>query len=330
MRQELYNNNIDDLLVKYLLEEASPDEQSIVADWLAADVANQRYYDHFKLIWEQSKSLAAHSQTDTEAAWQRFQQRVSANTALPQVIGVPLRRRYSWMKVAASMIFLISAGWLIYFLTDRNGTQVLASNDAVRTDTLPDGSVVTLNKHSSLQYASDFNGATRPVTLDGEAFFDIAPDKSRPFIIAVNGVKVKVVGTSFNIKSTREKTEVIVETGVVEVSKRKAAVTLTAHEQAVILNSDTKPVKLAAKDELYNYYRTREFVCSNTPLWRLVDVLNEAYGTDIIIGDEKLKNQLYTATFQDDTLENILSVIGATFNISVEKENGGRFILKPR
>lgn len=322
------HNNIDDLLVKYLLEEATPAEQSTVTAWLAEDKANQQYYDHFKLIWAQSKSLAAHSQTDTEAAWQRFQQRIA--TAPQETTTVPLRPRYSWMKVAASMIFLISAGWLIYFLTDRNGTRMLAANEEVRTDTLPDGSVVTLNKHSSLQYASDFNRATRPVILNGEAFFDVAPDKSRPFIIDVNGVKVTVVGTSFNIKSTKEKTEVIVETGVVEVSKRKAAVTLTAHEQAVVLSTDAKPVKVTAKDELYNYYRTREFVCSNTPLWRLVEVLNEAYGTDIVIGDEKLKHQLYTATFQDDTLENILSVIGVTFNISVEKDKAGRFILKPR
>jgi transmembrane sensor len=329
--QDLNDNNfIDDLLVKYLLDESTREERKTVEAWLGQDAANQRYYDHFSLIWEQSKSLAAQSKVDTDAAWQRFQQRVSAAPATPGTKTLTLgTSRYGWMKVAASMIFLVSAGWLVYFLSERNGMQVLAANDQVRTDTLPDGSVVTLNKHATLKYAADFNGATRPVTMEGEAFFDIAPDKSRPFIIAVNGVKVKVVGTSFNIKSTAEKTEVIVETGVVEVSKRKAAITLTAHEQAIVLNSDSQPIKAVSKDELYNYYRTKEFVCNNTPLWRLVDVLNEAYDTNIVIGDEKLKHQLYTATFHDDSLENILAVIGETFNISIEKDRG-RFILKAR
>lgn len=325
------NNKMDDLLVKYLLDEAMPEEKRAVDEWLAADDTNRRYYDHFKLIWEQSKNLAAQSHVDTDAAWQRFQQRVvqAEQTISPEKKSIVIRPNNT-LKIAASLIFILGAAWLTYFFSTKSGMQTLASTDHVLVDTLPDGSVVTLNKHSSITFPSTFEGDMRSVSMEGEAFFNITPDKSKPFIIAANGINVKVVGTSFNVKSSDVKTEVIVETGVVEVRKRSEFVTLNPHEQAVVLKSDVKPVKLESKDKLYSYYRTNEFVCDGTPLWRLVDVLKEAYGTDIVIADEQLKNKTIFTTFRGNSLEQILDVVQATYeDVAVEKSSG-RFILKSR
>ena len=80
------------------------------------------------------------------------------------------------------------------------------------------------------------------------------------------------------------------------------------------------PVKQQVTDELYNYYRTKEFVCNNTPLWRLADVLGEAYGVHIIITDERLRSLPLTTVFKNESLDNILLVISETFNIKVERE----------
>src|SRR6185295_8602769 len=71
----------------------------------------------------------------------------------------------------------------------------------VLVDTLSDGSVITLNKRSTITYPSKFKGNTRAIALKGEAFFNVAPDQKKPFIISVNDEQETVVGTSFNIKS---------------------------------------------------------------------------------------------------------------------------------
>jgi ferric-dicitrate binding protein FerR (iron transport regulator) len=68
-------------------------------------------------------------------------------------------------------------------------------------------------------------------------------------------------------------------------------------------------------------------VCSATPLWRLVDVLNEAYGVNIIIGNPRLKNLELTTTFRNEPIENILAVVSETLNIHVERK-GIDIILK--
>ena len=76
MSQNFYHIT-DDLLVKYLLGEATADEQTLVEEWIASDAANKKQYDDFKTIWEESKRLAATSTIDEDAAWQRFKNRVA-------------------------------------------------------------------------------------------------------------------------------------------------------------------------------------------------------------------------------------------------------------
>lgn len=319
----------DELLVKYLLNEANEAEQQQVNAWITASADNKKYYDHFSLIWEKSKKHAVTSTIDTDVAWQKFQQHVQKNeTGSAKIIELP-RRSMGWMRIAAMLVILLGSAWMLYNIIGLGKPEMIAirSEDKVLIDTLPDGSIVTLNKNSSLSYPASFKGNTRDIALTGEAFFDVTPDKSKPFIISVNDVKVRVVGTTFNVKNTAERTEVVVETGIVEVSKKNNGIKVMPKEKAVVLKDKAMPVKESSTDELYNYYRTREFVCNGTPLWRLVDVLNEVYNADIVIENEQLKNLPLTTTFHNETLDSILSVVGETFNIKVER-NGNRIILK--
>jgi len=80
--------------------------------------------------------------------------------------------------------------------------------------------------------------------------------------------------------------------------------------------------KEKVSDKLHNYYRTKEFVCDDTPLWKLVQVLNEAYKTNIVFGKEELKDLRMNTTFYNESLDQVLEVIHLTFNITVRKENG--------
>ena len=136
------------------------------------------------------------------------------------------------------------------------------------------------------------------------------------------------MGTSFNVRHLSEKTEVIVETGVVKVSKGKETVELRKGEKVKIIGPQAKLTKELNKDQLYNYYRTKEFVANSTPLWRVVEVLNDAYGVNIVIDNPELRNLSLTTTFKEQSLDNILDIISKTFNIKVEKTATNQIILK--
>lgn len=318
----------DDILVKYLLGEATAEEQQLVQEWTAADENNRRYFEHFKLIWEQSKKLAVKSTVNEDEAWQRFKQRTETHVQKSRTIEMP-SRNFSWARAASILLVIAVGGMLMYFITRNSSPHMitLRSGNATLTDTLPDGSVVTLNKDAELSYPEDFDGDMRQIALNGEAFFDVAPDKDKPFVISVNEVTVQVVGTSFNVKGTSEKTEVIVETGIVAVKKNTNEVKLAPNEKATVLKSAAAPVKEDVEDALYNYYRTKEFVCNGTPLWRLADVLGDAYSVNIVIATERAKNLELTTTFKNESLENILSVVSETLNVRIERK-GVDYIIK--
>ncbi|HZH63371.1 MAG TPA: FecR domain-containing protein [Flavisolibacter sp.] len=319
----------DDLLVKYMLGEANAEEQALVEEWLSDDMANARQYNDFKTIWEESRKLATISTVDENGAWERFKNSVQAPKQ--KETDVKTMRPLALMRIAALFILIVGGAVLGYqmFRDKRVENLVVASQKAPLIDTLPDGSVVTLNKHSSINYPSKFKGDTRTIALKGEAFFNVTPNKKKPFIIHVNDVSIRVVGTSFNVRSEGGVTEVIVETGRVQVTRNNKTVELKPEEKLKIEQQDSVMVKEEVKDKLYNYYHSKEFVCYEAPLWKLAEALSKAYEVNIVIETEALRRLKLTTTFNNESLDKILEVISQTFDIQViQDKETNRIILK--
>lgn len=315
-------NMNDDLLVKYLVGETDADENAAVESWLNADEKNLNYYNGFKKIWEDSLLIASENKTvDEDAAWKRLQNRIHEKDVR---VLTPKKSSGHWLRIAASILLVSTLGWLGYSYFENKSAdkliEIYASNTTLN-DTLPDGTTVTLNKNSSLFYASKFKGKTRPVTLKGEAFFNVAPDKTKPFIIKINDVTVQVVGTSFNVKNKNGKTTVDVETGIVKVSKNKDQVELRHGEKVVIADQNSELLKSTSKGRLYNYYRNKELVCDETPLQELVEALSEIYNVNIVIKNASLKEKPLTTVFKDQSLDQVLEVIQETFRIEIEHKD---------
>lgn len=314
-------NHIDDeLLVKYILGEANEGEKAAVERWIALQPQNQRYFDHFLLIWDTSKKVSIPAGINENDAWMRFQQRTQQASMRPapvRRIGFP--RRSLAAAVAILVVALLAFGYLL--LKPSPQSQFITASTTPVHDTLPDGSVVTLNKNSNLKYSGNFAGHSRKVELRGEAFFAVAPDKNKPFVIEVGDITITVVGTSFNVKHSRGGTEVVVETGVVRVSRKNSTTELHANERLSIGTFDSTFVKEASTDKLHQYYRSRQFVCDATPLWKLVEVLNEAYDANIVIKNSELPSLQLTTTFNNESLDKILTIIAETLEISVERKN---------
>jgi len=311
----------DELLVKYLLRETRPDEDRKVELWLAASEGHRKQFSNLELIWNTSKKLATTSTIDENEAWERFKIK-TGNT--PKKAPVKLWARYGWMKIAAALVLLCGA-WMMFNIAGSKDKTLTAYQHTL-TQVLPDGSNVTLNKNSVLSYSFAADGGNRNVKLErGEVFFNVAPDKQRPFIIEADGVNIEVVGTSFNVKHTESLTEVIVETGIVKVSEGEQVVEL--HKGEKVTAKGGKLTFLKNTDQLYNYYRSDEFVADDTPLWRLVEVLNEAYQAEIRIENPALRNITLTTRFRNESLDRILQIVGETVNCEVVRQ-GNSYILK--
>ncbi|MCE6991752.1 FecR family protein [Dyadobacter sp. CY323] len=329
MKQEL-NYHMDDLLVKSLLDEATLAEQIEINQWLSDSDDNQRYFEHFEMIWKQSRRLEARTKVDENAAWERFKTRTQTTKEEPKVLPLYPKRPLSILRIAAMLTLTVCAGWLavMLFYNQKNPEQmVVRSGTRTLIDTLPDGSVVTLNKKSTLSYPANFTGDTRRVALTGEAFFEVTPNKEKPFIISVNDVTVKVVGTSFNVKENPKKTEVIVETGLVEVAKSQRMVKVRPMEKVTVSKSGAAFTKEETREEFHKYYRTGRLICDYTPLWRLTEILSESFDADIVIKNDSIRTMTINTTFEQKSLDSILSVISATLGVEVQ-HNGKQIILK--
>lgn len=310
-----------------MLGEATDAEQQQVLEWIAKTDENYRYYNQLLNVWERSKIIEAKSTISENEAWKRFQQKVQGPATPAPVI--PLNRHFKLKRwgVAAVAVFLVAGAWLLYTMLNDPYTTITAGNTVV-TDTLSDGSVVTLNKNATVSFKKSFNNSIREVTLDGEAFFTVAGDKSRPFVITTgDNIGITVLGTSFNVKNAEAATEVIVESGMVEVRYKQQAVRLNRNEKVTITKSKVTFSKQENKSELYNHYRTHTFICNATPLSELVAKLNEVYQAGIVIGNSKIANLQLTTTFHDASLDSIINIICKTLDITARKAQN-RIILE--
>jgi len=318
----------DDLLISYLLKEISAEDAAAVDSWRTVNDDNERYFEQFRLIWESSKNFRADTGIDAAASLQKVKQR--AALARQAAVVVPIHYKYSWLKIAAAILLIAGCAW-IWFGRLANREVKFETREVVRIDTLSDGSIVTLNKFARLDHPEKFEGSQRLVSLvKGEAFFKVAHNKAKPFVITAGIATIKVVGTSFNVKNKNGWIEVIVETGIVQVTNglNKNTVMLKAGDVASLNPQTGGFIKFRNKDNLYTYYRSDELAFKNIPLPRLVAALNEIYGIHIVIDRPELNTMQMTGSLKmKDDPEVILKIIELTLNITAEKQQD-KIVLK--
>jgi transmembrane sensor len=315
----LPSEHYDALLVKFLLGEANEAEVKEASEWIALSSENEAYFHQLITVWKSGGPQVRTGNINTNDAWRHFQQKTGQKSS-----------RLISFRIAAAVMIVCCTVALAYivFKPEQKIVQLMAvATNTTKTQQLPDQSEVVLNRNSSLEYPAEFHKTQRVVTLHGEGFFKIQPNKTQPFLIQVSDMLVKVVGTSFNIKEINGRVEIIVETGIVAVSRKGKTVELHRGEKIISAFLDSSLSLQKETDQLYNYYRTKVFTCDNTPLYKLVAVLNEAYGVQITIGRPALNSLLLTTTFENEPIEKILQIITQTLNLKAQK-NGDKIVLQ--
>ncbi|MDX5397043.1 MAG: FecR domain-containing protein, partial [Hymenobacteraceae bacterium] len=241
----MYTTETWNLLIKHLAGETTAAEAAQVQAWLQESDVNREQYRQLQKLWEESETDIAEAFTpNIDLAWQKVSKRVNLQAtqpaAKPVAKVVPM---YQWtLRVAAVLVLALGAVWFVYRSSEQGmfGNQQLAEQSTTSGQTkvlLADGTQVWLNRNSKLRYPDTFEGNTREVYLEGEAFFDVQRNPEKPFLIHAQQSVTQVLGTSFNVEAYENQPEVkvTVVTGKVSLAEegKQSEVVLTPGEQGI-------------------------------------------------------------------------------------------------
>lgn len=315
-----------ELIARYLAGECSDDEKQQVLEW---GKQHPGLMDEFVSLWKQIP--ANEFIPDVELALQKV------NSRLNTVKKSGSKKRYLFIGIAAAAVAAIfilmnivmtPSGDMPEDLGD--GLLLTLSTDIKETKEclLPDGSKVWLNQSSEIRYPEVFTGDTREIYLQGEAFFDIAADADKPFIIHASNTQTRVVGTSFGIRANKESEEVIVtvSTGIVNLlaEGKSEHIQLRHGEQGICNTGEKKLEKNTNPDLNYLAWKTKVLVFKQSSLAEVAKVLEDVYYVPVSV-DDSVAGLHLTSTFDQLSLNEIVQIIEITLGVRAENSSKGIF-----
>ena len=325
------------LLASHLASECSKAEEQRLGSWIEADISNRQRYEQAKEIWKTSGQPPLEEHFDMRSDCLATKARaLSKSFEEASIIDATSRFSFSmpsWQSVAAVIVMLAAIAASFYWGFPPStvvpaSTPLVVSNinfEEVQQFSLSDGSKITLNRSAKLTYPQTFTQKARVVELSGEAYFDIARDEAHPFIIQTKQSSIKVLGTSFNVRSLAKDTyiEVQVTSGSVLLTSSEKEITLEEGEKGIV---DLKTSELSKQkgDRNYLSWMTDELIFEDDKLIDVVKAINRHYQINLSLDQEKA-NQKYTGTFANEKIEHVLSQLTLTLGLElVQNEDGYR------
>jgi transmembrane sensor len=320
-----------DIFIRFLAHETTPEENRLVELWINESPEHKLFFENTNRIFENNLTTGEQSEFNVNATWNKFSE--ESQIASPKLQPIENKKKsisatlIFMSKIAAVLVLMVAVGMAYFHFSKKENAVILAHQ--VSSYTLPDGSVIALNKNSTIQYEKQFGEATRELKLSGEAFFDVKKDPSKPFVISVNSIKIQVVGTSFNVNAYPfdDKTEVVVKTGIVKVTGNGTEIVLVKGEKAEFSKKTKELKKLVNTNPNYSSWKTQTYVFEMTKMSEVFKTLEKDYNVDITLIDPEFNNCTLFARFEKNSLNEILTIIKHTFNVDYEIR-GKQIIIK--
>jgi len=310
--------NQDVLITRYLTGEASQDEIIELQVWLVAAKDNLLYFQQLKNIWDNAEKYIDVNTIDADKGFNLINKRIGLKFPAPNIW-------FYWKKIAAVLLIPLVIGNLLYFSFRSNNH--LAKQEPVYNELfaafgtrsalkLSDGTAVWLNSGSSIKYPDRFIGNNRTVFLKGEAYFEVESDIKKPFIVETSSLSVKATGTKFNVSGyySDNEAEVTLVSGKVEVhttddNKNVKSSKLNIN-QHLLFNKVNGATSISDEDT-YKYFSWKDgkLVFRNEPLSQVVKKISQVFNIDIEIKGKEIQNYSYRATFEDESLTEILKLL---------------------
>ena len=312
----------------------SPAEQDEFLQWLAADPYH-------------GEAMTRHRR-----AWENFDRLAGLHAAVPAVPDPDLlaprtraRPQRAWRGLVWFAVPLAAAASIMLVVANRSGPVAAASASAsaagaqlapIEERTLEDGSTIRLNRGATFHVA--FTPDERRVRLErGEADFAVAKDSARAFVVESGGVKIRAVGTAFNVRLTEQAIEVIVTEGIVAVARGDASgagvlYALSAGERAFVPRAATGapvvgPLSRAELDRRLAW-QPRLLGFADESLSTIVNEFNRHNPVVLRVADPALRELRLTVRFRSDNVSGFLRLLAADFGVRSEPDAGGEIVLR--
>ncbi|HEY8783876.1 MAG TPA: FecR family protein [Mucilaginibacter sp.] len=344
-------NNVWVLIGKKLNGEASPEELLELEELLQKEGAERYPFPLLEEIWNNRHQKR--SDQKLEDKWNKFETKINiaeenenfqtAGTTEIQNNGSRSRifkliKISSWI-VAASLLlgfFLLKNEPITY---NHGANEIIAPKNGLSKIQLPDGTSVWLNSGSKLVYDTDYGIKCRKVSLSGEAFFDVVKDAQRPFIVTTSTIRIKVLGTAFNLRSYKnDKTsEAALIRGRIELTVLKnpeKKIILKASEKLIVINYDQAPEKDLSSGRsrqvaeeipliaLSRIHQAKQDTLPSEALWldnilafdaedfeSIAMKLERRYDVNIIFKNDAVKRLRFTGRFQNESIDKALKAL---------------------
>jgi transmembrane sensor len=337
MAKKISVEDAQDLLKRYRAGQCTEKELEIINQW----------YQSFEKAGA-DETLANSGDLDTlkKEMFETINNKIDKQEQAPAILSdrnSKVRKLYPWgfgviSRIAAVLLLSTTVALFFYKRTQDTGARLQSSTTPASSEKLAspilkaskpstvylsDGSVVWLKKGSTLEYPKTFAPNIREVMLTGEAFFDVAKNPERPFVIHASNFTTRVVGTTFNIKAygNDDLDEVVVVTGKVVVTVKEQAsdkvkeLILHPNRKAVYSRTNHSLVESAAGGNATNIaLDKRKLAFDETSLEDIIKVLNATYGIGISLSTERMNHCIVTADLTNEPIEVALAVLSKAIN----------------
>jgi transmembrane sensor len=311
MEQDKFD--IDQLITNRLLGTISEEESLFLDYWIGQSIENRRLYSEQKRLWNLFEIHQKVQKIDESKAYQKISNQLFSRKRI-NVLG--------WIqRVAAILLLPVIVASAFYFYSEKTShNQFSTVYNTVETPlgmrsslTLPDGTKVWLNAGSSISYPVLFANDRRTISLTGEAYFEVKKDKKWPFVVSTKNMNVLVTGTTFNCNAYPENDQVqtVLVEGEVTLINQSSTELATMHpgELAVFNNDNQQITKTKTDLQKYIAWKSGKLMFRDDKMNKVVEKLERWYNVEFEIEDKEIANYVYTATFINESLDQVLKML---------------------
>jgi len=284
---------------------------SVLNEWEQSDPRNKSEFEKYQKIWTATNDILVLQKFDSEKAWIQVDSKLETRkTRISQLKNIGL----VVSGVAATLLIFLSLAFYTELFSTSGATIAMATTYGSRSEVvLPDGSKVKLNAGSNLEYHYDKISQTRKVDFSGEAFFEVAKSK-KPFVILTpDGLKVKVLGTKFNLSTYREDrtSETSLFEGKVEMSQNGSDPLILNPGQMAVLDKRSNELKYIEGEISHaTSWMENKLFMENMSLQDVCTKLERWYDVKITFSDKSLgENIHYTGVLREQSVLDVLNAL---------------------
>lgn len=284
-----------DIIIASFRGDLTDSQKTALDEWLSAE-GNQQKYDALKRVWDSTVSNAG--EFESQKAYGRLRRRIS--------------NVWKSIAAAASVVAVAAIGFTLYYIysPEQALTQTYSCVTGKSSLLLPDGSKVVLHNGATLSYDNSFSKANREVSVEGEAYFDVAKDTENTFTVKVDDIAVTVHGTTFNVLEDSESVTISLVEGSVDVHAGDETTCTLSPGHSAIYDKETGSL-IDRKDDVAfaACWAQDRLTFTQASLGEVCRYLSKWYGVQIVVPDELKSSCSYTFTIKDEPIDQILDIM---------------------